>query len=231
MDHNPNIKKALVSGASSGIGLAIVKHLLELGWQVTALSRRRPDIKHGNLIFVSVDLLQDNFCDSLSGLSGFDAIICAAGVMKTDPITTLNPEEGEQMWRLHVLAPTKIVKTFISSMSDGGRIILIGSRTANGIANRSQYAASKSALIGLSRSWAIELLSRQITVNIISPGVTDTPMLLDPDRRDTPPKIPPMGRFIQPIEIAGMVEFLLSDYAISITGQNIVVCAGASLGG
>lgn len=229
MQHNQNIKKALVSGASSGIGFAIVKHLLELGWQVTALSRHRPELIHDNLIFVSVDLLQDDFCEELNGLSGFDAIICAAGIMKTDPITSLNPAEGDMMWRLHVLAPIKIVNTFISSMADGGRIILIGSRTANGVANRSQYAATKSALIGLSRSWALELLSRQITVNIISPGATETPMLSDPARRDTPPKIPPMGHFIQPIEIAGMVEFLLTDYAISITGQNIVVCGGASL--
>lgn len=229
MSYHHNIKKALVSGASSGIGFAIVKHLLELGWQVTALSRHRPVLAHENLIFVSVDLLQDNFCDALSGLSGFDAIICAAGIMKIDPITSLNSKDGELMWRLHVLAPTKIVNTFISSMSDGGRIILIGSRTANGVANRSQYAATKSALIGLSRSWALELLSRQITVNIISPGATQTPMLLDPARRNAPPKIPPMGRFIQPSEIAGMVEFLLSDYAISITGQNIVMCGGSSL--
>lgn len=229
MEHKLQVKKALVSGASSGIGLSIVKHLLKLGWMVTALSRNRPDLEHDNLTFIAIDLSQDDFRHELTGLSGFDAIICAAGMMKTDPIATLQPKDGELMWRLHVLAPIQIVNTLVPSMKDKGRIILIGSRTANGAANRSQYAASKSALIGLSRSWAIELLPRHITVNIISPGATETPMLLNPARKMTPPKVPPMGRFIQPIEIAGTVEFLLSDYAMSITGQNIVICGGGSL--
>lgn len=223
------LKKALVSGASSGIGLAITKHLLGQGWSVTAISRTKPDIIDDNLSFIAVDLSQGDFSICLEGLSGFNAIICAAGMMKTDSLTTLSPEDGELMWRLHVLSPTQIVRSQIDSMPDGSRIILIGSRTAAGAVNRSQYAASKSALIGLTRSWAMELVHRQITVNIISPGATETPMLLSPTRKGTPPKLPPMGRFIQPREIADTVEFLLSDGAASITGQNIIICGGGSL--
>jgi len=68
-----------------------------------------------------------------------------------------------------------------------------------------------------------------ITVNVIAPGATDTPFLRDPARAKTPPRMPPMGRFISPDEIAALAAFLLSDGARSITGQQIVMCGGASL--
>jgi NAD(P)-dependent dehydrogenase (short-subunit alcohol dehydrogenase family) len=76
---------------------------------------------------------------------------------------------------------------------------------------------------------AAELAARRITVNIVAPGATETPMLRDPARVGEPPKVPAMGRFIQPDEVAGTVAFLLSDAACSITGQQIVICGGGSL--
>jgi NAD(P)-dependent dehydrogenase (short-subunit alcohol dehydrogenase family) len=114
-------------------------------------------------------------------------------------------------------------------MPAGGRIVLLGSRTANGAATRSQYAATKSALVGLARSWAAELAPQRITVNVVAPGATDTPFLRDPARAATPPKLPPIGRFITPEEVAALTGFLLSADASAITGQQIVMCGGASL--
>jgi len=81
----------------------------------------------------------------------------------------------------------------------------------------------------MARSWAAELVTRQITVNIVAPAATDTPMLVDPNRAATPPKMPPIGRLIKPEEIAGVTAFLLGPYAGAITGQQIVVCGGSSL--
>jgi NAD(P)-dependent dehydrogenase (short-subunit alcohol dehydrogenase family) len=114
-------------------------------------------------------------------------------------------------------------------MPDGGRIVLIGSRTSAGAAGRGDYAATKAALVGLARSWAAELAPRGITVNVVAPAATDTPMLSDPARGATPPRLPRIGRLIRPEEVAALTAFLLGPEAGAITGQQIMVCGGASL--
>jgi NAD(P)-dependent dehydrogenase (short-subunit alcohol dehydrogenase family) len=153
----------------------------------------------------------------------------AAGLQRTAYLSQLDPTHGEQMWRLHVDVPSRLVNALAPSLPLGARIVLLGSRTSTGVAGKSQYAASKAALDGLARSWAIELASRQITVNVVAPGPTETPMLADPARSATPPKLPPLGRFVQPEEVADLVAFLLGPSGCSITGQRLVICAGASL--
>src|SRR3954465_14721598 len=110
-----------------------------------------------------------------------------------------------------------------------GRILLLGSRAAGGAPGRSQYAASKAALVAMARSWAVELLPRRITVNVVSPAATDTPMLRDPARGAVRPKLPPIGRYIDPEEVAALACFLLGPEAGAITGQQIMICGGSSL--
>jgi 3-oxoacyl-[acyl-carrier protein] reductase len=114
-------------------------------------------------------------------------------------------------------------------MESGGRIVLIGSRAASGVAGRSQYGATKAALVAMARAWAAELAPRQITVNVVAPAATLTPMLADPSRAAEAPKLPPIGRFIASEEVAAAVSFLLSPQAGAITGQQLVICGGSSL--
>jgi NAD(P)-dependent dehydrogenase (short-subunit alcohol dehydrogenase family) len=135
------------------------------------------------------------------------------------------------MWMLHVDAATRLAQALMPAMAQrgAGRVVLIGSRVAQGMPGRSQYAATKAALIALARSWAAEFAARGVTVNVVSPAATQTGMLSDPARAASMPRLPPIGRLIQPQEIAALVDFLLKPEAAAITGQDIAICGGASL--
>lgn len=221
---------ALITGVSSGIGAAIAQRLLAEGWQVTGLSRRPPEHKHPALTWIGVDLADDQALDAvLADIGPLDAIVHAAGFMRTAPLGALDPADGTAMWHLHVAVASRLVDRLIERLAAGGRIVLIGSRTMQGAAGRSQYAATKAALVGMVRSWALELASRGITVNLVAPGATETPMLRDPGRAGTPPRLPPLGRYVQPEEVAGLTAFLLGPDAGALTGQTLTVCGGASL--
>jgi NAD(P)-dependent dehydrogenase (short-subunit alcohol dehydrogenase family) len=221
---------ALVTGASSGIGAAVTDRLVTDGWAVTAVSRTPPD-ERPNLTWVPADLGDIAAVpETLADVEPLDAVVHAAGVQRSGRLGALSAEDGEQMWRLHVAAATAVVDTLIARVHDGGRIVLMGSRTATGVAGKSQYAATKAALIGLARSWAMELAPRRVTVNVVAPGPTDTPMLTDPGRASTPPQPPALGRFVTPAEVAALTAFLLGPEGGMITGQQLVICGGASLG-
>lgn len=228
---NPDgTRRALVTGVSSGIGAAIAQRLLREGWAVEGMSRTPPAFDHPRLRVTPVDLLDAGaVADALSGVPAVDALVHAAGVMRIGALGALDAGDARVMWRLHVEAATQLVEHVTARMPGEGRIVLIGSRTAEGAAGRSQYAASKAAMVALARSWALELAPRGVTVNVVAPGATDTPMLRDPGRAGLPPRLPPIGRFIKPEEVAALTAFLLSDAAAGITGQRIFVCGGASL--
>jgi NAD(P)-dependent dehydrogenase (short-subunit alcohol dehydrogenase family) len=114
-------------------------------------------------------------------------------------------------------------------MGPGGRILAIGSRTSAGAASKSQYAACKAAVTALIRSWAIELAGQGVTANVIAPAATATPMLTSDARAGVAPVLPPIGRYIEPGEIAAYAAFILSADAAAITGQDLLICGGASL--
>ncbi|MCS7478541.1 SDR family NAD(P)-dependent oxidoreductase [Umezawaea endophytica] len=223
-------RHALVTGVSSGIGLATARRLLAEGWAVTGLSRSEPPLRHDLLTWHPVDLGDPPALRSaVRSLSAVDAVVHAAGLQRSAPLGSLSTPDGADMWRVHVEAATVLVDAAVDRMPRGARVVLIGSRTMTGVPGKSQYAATKAALVGLARSWASELVGRAITVNVVAPGPTDTPMLRDPGRAATPPRLPPMGALIDPAEIAGTVLFLLGPDARNMTGQTLVVCAGASL--
>lgn len=221
---------AIVTGSSSGIGAAIAMRLLRDGWTVTGLDRAPPVLDGVGFTHVGLDLLDTAALSGWLGTAGgIGALVHAAGFLRVAPLGSLDAAAGEAMWRLHVGVAFLLADSLAPRLPAGGRIVLIGSRTAAGAAGRSQYAATKAALVGLARSWAIELAPRGIAVNVIAPGATETPMLRDPARGAVAPRMPPIGRFVRPEEVAALAAFLLSDDASSITGQQIFVCGGASL--
>jgi NAD(P)-dependent dehydrogenase (short-subunit alcohol dehydrogenase family) len=226
-------RSAVVTGSSSGIGKAIATRLCADGWRVIGLDKNRAgDDADANPSFraITVDLTDSvQLAAALVGIRSADAVVHAAGFMRTAPLGALDRNDGAAMWRIHIEAATVIADALIPKMPDGGRIVLIGSRVAAGAPGRSQYAAAKAAMVGMARSWAAELAPRGITVNVVAPAATATPMLGDPARAATPPKKPPIGRYVRAEEVAALTAFLLSDQAGAITGQQIVICGGSSI--
>lgn len=222
-------RHAVVSGASSGIGAAIAARLLREGWRVTGLGRTDPGRPEPGYTHRTIDLTDGGaIAPALEGLAA-DALVHAAGLMRGGALGALDAEVGRTLWQLHVDAASRLADILAPRMPGGGRIVLIGSRAAGGVAGRSQYGATKAALVAMARSWAQELAPRGITVNVVAPGATDTPMLRDPARAATPVRLPPIGRLVTPEEVAALTAFLLGPEAGAITGQQILVCGGSSL--
>jgi 3-oxoacyl-[acyl-carrier protein] reductase len=224
------MRSAVVTGSSSGIGKAIAARLLGDGWHVVGLDLAPPAIEHARLTSTRVDLgdlaARDPVIESLGPA---DALVHAAGIMRGAMLGALDHAAGDLLWRIHVEAAMALADQLAPRMGPGGRIVLIGSRAAQGVAGKSQYGAAKAALVALARSWAKELVTKGITVNVVAPAATETAMLSDPQRAIIPPETPPIGRRIRPEEIAALVAFLLSGDADAITGQEIAICGGASL--
>ncbi|MFC7847223.1 SDR family NAD(P)-dependent oxidoreductase [Arthrobacter sp. NPDC057388] len=222
-------RHAVVTGCSSGIGKAIAERLLADGWTVTGLSRSEASLGPG-FRWLQADLSDPaSLAETAAGIEPADALVHAAGYQRTAPLGELDPEALAGMFAVHVGAASALANEVVPRMPDGGRVLLIGSRTSTGAAGKSQYAATKAALMGMGRTWAQELAPRGITVNVLSPGPTDTPMLADPGRAATPPRLPALGRLVDPEDVAALAGFLLGPHGKSITGQNYVICGGASL--
>lgn len=237
-----SVGTALITGTSTGIGRTLCERLLARGMTVFALSRRRTEIDHPKLVSVAVDLTDREATRAVAAdLVRHHAIttfIHNAGVIRPALLADVKLKDLDDLTELHLGSAIAIAQAVRPGMRDRafGRIVMISSRGALGLATRSAYAATKAGMIGLARTWALELAAEGITVNVVAPGpIRGTEMFHavvpeHSERERTLAAAIPVKRLGTPEDVARAVEFFIDPAAGFITGQVLYVCGGASVG-
>lgn len=227
----------LVTGATQGIGKAIAEELKEVG-TIFATGRNLELLREYENYCVC-DLAKDvETLESYVEEKKIDILINNAGEYIYGSIDKMTDEQIQEIFEVNLLAPVKLIAKASVNMKNKkwGRIINIGSISGiMGEANASLYSSTKSGLVGLTRALALELASYNITVNTVNPGWVDTELgmalaELSEFFKDEIIETIPQRRFVQPVEIAKLVKYLVSEDAKGITGQSINLCAGLSVG-
>lgn len=230
----------LLTGVSKGIGRAVAERLAREGHHVIGLARTKPEWDfQGDFHAVDLTDLETTraLVDNLAARHAIDGLVHNAGYAKIERLETMSIADLDDMMTLHVRAVAVMVQALAPAMKKRGfgRIVLVGSRAALGKIGRGAYAATKSAMLGFMRTWALELGPSGITVNCVAPGPTATELF----RRGNPPDAPatkaiiasiPVGRMGKPEEMAGAVAYFLGEDASFTTGQALYVCGGLTVG-
>lgn len=238
----------LITGASGGIGTSLSKafsstkaNLFLLGSSDEKISILQEELpSRDNIRFFTVDLSQrenvNNFCDSIiEEFGGISVVINNAGITQDSLFMRMSDSVWDKVFAINLDASMAIIRKFIRGMikNKWGRIVNISSVVAStGNPGQSNYVASKGALNGLTKSLALEVATRGVTVNCISPGFIDTTMTakLNDDQRSKIIEKIPMGRMGVGDDISSLALFLASNESSYITGQNIHVNGGMFLG-
>jgi NAD(P)-dependent dehydrogenase (short-subunit alcohol dehydrogenase family) len=239
-------KTALVTGGSSGIGLATAKRFVDEGAYVFITGRREPELAAAareigrNVTAVRADVSNLDDLDRLFARigrekGGLDIVFANAGVARYGPLGTITEELYDSIFDVNVKGLLFTVQKALPLLPDGASIILNASVVASkGLPANSVYSATKAAVRSFARTWTTDLRPRRIRVNAVSPGATDTPGLNDllastetgRERLKTISTGVPLGRLGTPDEVARAVVFLASDDSSYITGTELFVDGG-----
>ncbi|MBL8443663.1 MAG: SDR family oxidoreductase [Zoogloeaceae bacterium] len=232
---------ALVTGGSAGIGADICKRMLEDGYEVVSLARRAPDWTHPRFTSVQVDLLDATATEEVAQQVARDFpvshFIHNAGVIWPKLLGEVSLDELQGLTQIHLGAAISLMQAVLPGMSERqfGRVVLMSSRGALGLPTRSAYSATKAGMIGMARTWALELGPRGITVNVVAPGPIQTDMYYavieaGSEREKNLAASIPVRRVGRADDVTRAVMFFADPANSFVTGQTLYVCGGASVG-
>ena len=233
---------AIVTGGSTGIGWEICRQMLGAGYEVVSLARRRPPQSHAKLQAVEVDLTDAaataQAAADVASRFAVTHVVHNAGVVRPALLPDVALDDLQALSQLHLGAAIALVQAVLPAMKKNrfGRIVLMSSRGALGLATRTAYAATKAGMVGMARTWALELAGDGITVNVVAPGpISDTEMFRNivPENSEREKALAaaiPVQRLGQSDDVARAVMFFCDRANGFVTGQTLYVCGGASLG-
>ncbi len=230
------MKRCVVTGATKGIGAAICGSLAG-EYDVVGLARRRPAHWEGD--FLECDLGTrtgiEAAADGLRAMGDIWGLINNAGIGAADPIGEISFDTLQDVFTINVFAPAILTSAAVDRMSTGGRIINICSSAMLGKPERTAYGSSKAAVASMTRTWALELAERGITVNAISPGPIETELFRSRNPKGSPGEqaalaASPLRRIGLPTQIAAAIRLLVGDDGDYTTGQIIGIDGGISAG-
>lgn len=244
-------KTILVTGATSGIGRATALLCAQMGSRVIAVGRDETRLEEQQSqvrglearglednLYISTDLTDAEQVKALiEQCPEIDGIAYCAGIANMNPFQFVSKEEIERVMEVNCFAPVMLVNQLLKAkkLKKGSSVVFVSSVDGPKIvhAGNSVYSASKSALVGMARNMAIDLVGKKIRVNCVLPGTTNTPMVRTGSATEEmlaeTAKQLPMKRFAEPEEIANAIIFLLSDAASYITGTELTVDGGTTI--
>lgn len=239
-------RTALVTGATSGIGLAGARAVAKEGAYVFLVGRREDALEEavagigtGQASYIRADVTVPSDLDRVASTieatgRKLDIVFANAGIAEAAGLEDITWEHYAKTFNTNVGGIIFTVQAALPLLNEGASVILCGSsgdvKASPGL---SVYAASKTAIRSLARSWAAELVDRKIRVNVVAPGLTETPGLIDlfagsDDALAEVTTTVPMKRRARPEEIGSVITFLASDGSAFMTGSEVYVDGGAS---
>jgi 3-oxoacyl-[acyl-carrier protein] reductase len=229
----------LVTGATRGIGRAIVEKLSAQNHRIVGIARNKGDDRFPGEVFVADMRDTESVKRALAEIVlryEVTGLVNNTGVNHLQNLGEIDLGSFDEVIAVSLRAAIQCAQAVLPAMLRArfGRIVNITSRSSLGRANASSYSAAKAGLVAITRSWALELADKRITVNAVGPGPTETEMW----NRNNPPDSPethayiariPMGRMGRPEDIAGAVGYFMSEEASFTTGQHLFVCGGLSV--
>jgi 3-oxoacyl-[acyl-carrier protein] reductase len=233
---------AVITGGNKGIGADLADRLLEQGYTVVSVARRAPEKSHDRLFSVEADLLDADAVKQAAATIAKDHrvthLIHNAGLIWPNLIEDAKPEDITGLAQLHLGSALTLLQAFLPAMKDQhfGRVMFNASRAALGAPTRTAYSASKAGMIGMARTWALELAKHGITVNVVAPGpiLTDNFWGIIPKDSDREAELAtriPVGRLGTVEDVTNAFLFFCDPKSSFVTGQTLYVCGGASVGG